>query len=102
MTNYQQLIKNILETGVIRDDRTGTGTLSKFGHHLVFNLKDGFPLITTRMLSFNTVVCELLWSLKGFTNISYLPLYMTILGYCKFVIFFFIFCKASASILENI
>jgi thymidylate synthase len=69
---YQALIKDILETGVIRDDRTGTGTVSKFFKWIDINLQDGFPLITSKRTWFKGVLVEFLWFLKGDTNIRYL------------------------------
>ncbi|HWW02828.1 MAG TPA: thymidylate synthase [Candidatus Acidoferrum sp.] len=69
---YHQLLKQILDTGVIRGDRTGTGTKSIFGVQLRFSLADGFPLVTTRKVFFKGVIYELLWFLAGDTNIKYL------------------------------
>jgi thymidylate synthase len=72
MNQYEQLLKYVLENGVQKTDRTGTGTLSVFGCQMRFDLKEGFPLITTKKLHFKSIVYELLWFLKGETNISFL------------------------------
>ena len=69
---YQQLLKDILEYGVEKQDRTGTGTKSLFGYTIRHNMQDGFPLLTTKKVAFKTMVTELLWFLKGDTNIKYL------------------------------
>src|SRR5690625_1424068 len=69
---YLNLAKKILEEGSVRDDRTGTGTKSIFGHQMRFDLEKGFPLLTTKRVSFNLIKSELLWFLKGDTNIRYL------------------------------
>ena len=68
MKNYLELLTDVLNNGEERDDRTGVGTISVFGRQLRFNLKDGFPAVTTKTLSFNSVVSELLWFLEGSTN----------------------------------
>ncbi|SMC41217.1 thymidylate synthase [Fulvimarina manganoxydans] len=72
MKQYLDLLKTVLETGVDRGDRTGTGTRSIFGHQMRFDLSDGFPLLTTKKLHIRSIVHELLWFLKGETNIAYL------------------------------
>lgn len=69
---YHDLCEEILQQGNHKDDRTNTGTLSKFGHQMRFDLKDGFPLLTTKKVSFKLVATELLWFIKGDTNIRYL------------------------------
>ena len=69
---YQQLLSDIIEFGVDKKDRTGTGTKSIFGYTIRHNMKDGFPLLTTKKMAFRTMVTELLWFLKGDTSIKYL------------------------------
>jgi thymidylate synthase len=70
--DYQNLLKDILENGVEKKDRTGTGTLSVFGRQIRHNMKDGFPLLTTKKMAWKTMVVELLWFLRGETNIKFL------------------------------
>src|SRR6185436_18575003 len=72
MRQYLELMEHVLRHGAKKDDRTGTGTLSVFGHQMRFNLEDGFPLLTTKKLHLKSIVHELLWFLKGDTNIGYL------------------------------
>lgn len=70
--NYLDLMKDILSNGVVKDDRTGTGTISVFGRQARYNMFHGFPLLTTKKMDFQNIVVELLWFLKGKTNIKYL------------------------------
>lgn len=72
MRNYLDLMADVLANGSKKTDRTGTGTLSVFGRQLRFDLRDGFPLVTTKKLHLRSIIHELLWFLKGDTNIAYL------------------------------
>ena len=69
---YQNLVRDILENGHKKNDRTGTGTISVFGRTIRHSMKDGFPLLTTKKMAWKTMVTELLWFLRGDTNIKYL------------------------------
>src|SRR6056300_1365906 len=71
-TDYQALLKDIIYNGREKGDRTGTGTLSVFGRQIRHKMSDGYPLLTTKKMAFRTMVTELLWFLKGDTNIKYL------------------------------
>jgi len=72
MRQYLDLMRHVLENGTKKEDRTGTGTLSVFGHQMRFSLSDGFPLLTTKKLHTKSIVYELLWFLRGDTSVKYL------------------------------
>ena len=72
MKNYLEIMQKILDEGEKKDDRTGTGTLSCFGAQMHFNLQDGFPLLTTKKLHLKSIIYELIWFLKGETNVKFL------------------------------
>ena len=77
---YQELLQDILDNGVEKSDRTGTGTISVFGRQIRHNMKNGFPLLTTKKMAVKTMMTELKWFLKGDTNIKYWSITDVIFG----------------------
>ncbi|HYH56202.1 MAG TPA: thymidylate synthase, partial [Anseongella sp.] len=72
MKQYLNLMQHVLDNGAVKEDRTGTGTLSVFGYQMRFDLAAGFPLLTTKKLHLRSIIHELIWFLRGDTNIAYL------------------------------
>lgn len=72
MKQYLELLQDVLNNGILKEDRTGVGTLSTFGHQMKFDLRNGFPLVTTKKLHLKSIIHELLWFIRGDTNVQYL------------------------------
>ena len=72
MRQYKAFLKHILDTGQVKEDRTGTGTRSTFGYQTRYDLRDGFPLLTTKKVHLKSIIHELIWFISGETNIKYL------------------------------
>ena len=89
MKQYLELVRHVLQNGEVKGDRTGTGTKSIFGYQMRFDLSKGFPMVTTKKLHLKSIIYELLWFLKGDTNIDYLR-FVHIVGYN---LFFYTFKK---------